>query len=55
MLFVISYGSKYIIYIQYAKIRFVSQRYFVLCIMDFVNYAFLCDFKDFLHSFRKKM
>ena len=42
-------------YVQSAKIRFVSQRYFVLSIMDFVNYAFLCDFKENLQYFRKKM
>ena len=42
-------------HVQNAKIRFVSQRYFVLSIMDFVNYAFLCDFKENLQYFRKKM
>ena len=51
-----SRDSIYFIYIlQCAKIRFVSQRCFVLCIMYFVNYAFLCDFKKNLHYIRKKM
>jgi hypothetical protein len=36
-------------------ILFVSQRCFVLCIMNFGNYTFLWDFKAFSHSFRKKM
>ena len=51
-----SRDSIYFIYIlQCAKILFVSQRCFVLCIMNFGNYTFLWDFKAFLHSFRKKM
>lgn len=51
-----SRDSIYFIYIlQCAKILFVSQRCFVLCIMNFGNYTFLWDFKAFSHSFRKKM
>ena len=55
MIFVTYSRVPYIIYIQSAKIRFVSQRYFVLCIMNFGNYVFLCEFKEYLHCFRKKM
>lgn len=55
MLFVISLRVQiYYIYSD-AKIRFVSQRYFVFCITNFVNYTFLCEFKKYLHRFRKKM
>ena len=49
------YYRVHIYYIHFAKIRFVSQRCFVLCVSNFVNYTFLCDFKEYLHSFRKKM
>ena len=45
----------YIIYIQSAKILFVSQRCFVLCIMNFGNYTFLHEIKEYLHYIRKKM
>jgi len=55
MLLLINSRVPNILYIQSAKIRFVSQRYLVLCIMNFGNYTFLCDFKEFLHQFRKKM
>ena len=51
-----SRDSIYFIYIlQCAKILFVSQRCFVLCIMNFGNYTFLHEFKEYLHCIRKKM
>ena len=51
-----SRDSIYFIYIlQCAKILFVSQRCFVLCIMNFGNYTFLLEIKEYLHYIRKKM
>ena len=53
LLFILAF--LYIIYIQSAKILFVSQRCFVFCIMNFGNYTFLHEFKEYLHCIRKKM